>query len=137
MKVECIKNLCKEIPAKIYEGLQGYSVDSRFDIEVGQKSIVYGITIIKKHLWYLINIDNLPYLIYYPSALFKIIDSRLSRYWHVAESRDDEDSGAIIIKFGFKELVEDEFFYGEYLEDYPKNVEIFQKYIELMKKEYD
>ena len=137
MKVECIKNLCEEIPSKIYEGLHGYSADSKFDIELGQESIVYGITTIKKHFWYLIDVDDLPYPMYYPSALFKIIDGRLSRYWQVAEGQDDEDNSTPIIKFGFKELVEDEFFYGEYLEDYPKNLEVFQKYMELMKKEYD
>ncbi len=101
MKVECIKNICKEIPKEIYDGLHGYTMDTGFDIEVGQQSIVYGITTIKKHFWYLVDIDGLSHPLYLPSALFNIIDGRLSKYWIVAEGQDDEDHNAPIIQFGF------------------------------------
>lgn len=137
MKVECITNQFKNIPTSVYDGLYGYSSDTELPIEIGQQSVVYAITTIKKHLWFLVNVAGLAYPMYYPAHLFKITDGRLSKYWVAKERQDDYDNKASIIQIGFPELVADEFFYGEFLEDKPENVEIFKKYMDLMDKEFN
>ena len=136
MRVECITNQFKNIPKTVYDELYGYSFDTQLPIEIGQQSVVYGITTIKKHLWYLVEVEGLVYPLYYPCYLFKIIDGRVSKYWIAKEGQDDYDNKNPIIKFGFKELVEDEFFYGGYLENNPIIIAIFMKYKELMDNEF-
>jgi hypothetical protein len=136
MKVECATNKFKDIPKTVYDELYGYSFDTELPIEIGQQSVVYGITTIKKHLWYLVNVEGLADPMYYPCHLFKIIDGRLSKYWMAKEGQDYYDNNASIINFGFKEIVEEEYFYGELIEDNPINVSIFRKYKELMDREY-
>lgn len=137
MKVSCIKNSLKSIPSNVYEGLQGYSVETEFsELEIGQQFVVYGINTFKKYPWYLIKVEGLAYPMYYPAHLFKIIDGRLSKHWIVQEGQDDYDNEVQILEIGFKELVENKFFYGELIEDNSANNAIFNKYKALLDVEF-
>lgn len=137
MIVECISNRMRDIPKFVYDGLEGYNLKTELPIEIGQKSIVYGIITIKKNLWFLIDIKGLKYPMYYPSQLFKILDGRISKYWEIKEFIDRDDDNGKGLKFGFKELIDDEYFYGELLEDSQKNIEIFNKYRRIMIEEFN
>lgn len=143
MKIECIANSFKTLPISVYEGLHGFTRDTLFDeLEVGQQLVVYGINTFKKHLWYLVETQGLygtmyhPNPMYYPSHLFKIIDGKLSKYWIVKEGKDSYDNNAIIVNWGFPELVENEYFYNELIEDISENISIFKKYKKLMDFEF-
>ena len=113
-----------------------YNISSEFNVDIGQISTVYGILTIKKHLWYLVARDEMEGPMYYPSHLFEIIDGRISKYWFAKEGKDQYDNNTPIIQFGFKELVDDEYFYGELLEDNPVNEEVFKLYKTSMDNEF-
>lgn len=137
MKIECITNQFRDIPSSVYEGLYSFSSETEYvELDVGKQFVVYAITTIKKHVWYLVEVQGLSVPMYYPAHLFKITDGRLSKYWIVKEGQDDYDNKAHIVKIGFKELVEDDFFYGELLEDNPENIEVFKKYKKSMDNEF-
>jgi len=134
VKVECIQNNLKYIEKYVYEGL--FDSDTILPIEIGQQSIVYAIATIKRNLWYLVDVKWLRYPMYYPRQCFKIIDKRISKYWLIGESIDEYDDNAIGIKIGFNEIINDEYFYGELLEDNEHILEIFNSYRKKMIDEY-
>lgn len=105
----------KDVNPSIYQDLYGWKESTILPIDVGQKSVVYAIYRLNGSPWYLVNVTGLRYPMFYPAAIFSIVDSRLSKYWIIHQS--DEYSNSI--KIGFKEMVEDEYFYGEYIEDDP------------------
>jgi len=135
MKVECVSNHYKDIPPSVYESLHGFSSETELPIEIGHQSVVYAIKTFNKNLWYLIEVKGLIEPMYYPHQFFKIIDGRLSKYWLAKEEKDSYDNEASVIQFGFRELIEDEYFYGNLLEDDPMKIATFAKYKNLMNLE--
>lgn len=136
MKVKCVLNKLSDIPAQIYSGLEGWGADYELPIAIGQLSTVYAMKILKNHLWYLVEVEGLADPRYYPAYLFEIVDKRISRHWIVNDDIDEDNGNMKTVSFGFKELLEDPFFYGEFLEDDPKQEEIFARYKRLMDDEY-
>jgi hypothetical protein len=137
MIVECITNKLHDIPSFVYDGITGYDSKAELPIEIGQQSLVYGIATIKKSPWYLVDVKFLKYPMYYPSHIFKILDGRISKYWIIKEFYDDDDNGNKGLNISFKELVENEYFYGELLEDNQLNLHVWKKYQKLMKNEFN
>jgi hypothetical protein len=136
MIVECIENSFNRIDKNIYFEIEGYSSSTILPIDIGQKSIVYAISTINRCLWYLIDVEGLRYPMYYPKDCFKIIDGNISKYWSIKESIDYYSGNKLGIEIGFEEMINDEYFYGEMLEDNARNLEIFEKYRSKMIDEY-
>lgn len=137
MKVRCITNKFSEIPRYVYSDLHSYSSETVLPIDIGQESIVYAITTIKGYAWFMVDVDGIPDPMFYPADIFKVIDGRLSRYWIMGEGTDVYNNELKSHTIGFKELVENEYLYGEYLEEYPDSVQIFTRCIELMRNEFN
>ncbi len=140
MKVKCLYNTGKVLPEVYRENK--YDTDSEFQLTIGKEYVVYGIVTIKKYNWFLICEDNydgiyIYYPLYRPCHLFTITDGRISKYWIAKERIDDYDKGEKGIHFGFKELVEEEYFNGNLVEGYKREVEIFQNYKKRIDSEFD
>ena len=135
MKVECIQNKLKNIEESIYNDIFGFDSDSILPIEVGQQSIVYAIATINKNLWYLVDVYGLRYPMFYPRQCFKIIDSKLSKYWKIKETLDFYNNDTVGVIIGFEEFINNDLFYSELLEDNENIIEIFNNYKVKMLKE--
>ena len=119
-----------------YENLS-YTDETEFDeLEVGQQSVVYAIVIMNGTQWYLIDFEQLTHPMFYPKAFFKIEDWRISKYWVAKEQQDEYDNNNLVLNFSFPEFLDDEYFYGELLEDNPKQLAIFRKYQTLLRNEF-
>lgn len=139
MKVKCLFNTGKVLPKDVYKENR-YDEASEFQVTINMEYIVYGITTIKKYNWFLICDDTydgtyIYYPLYLPIHLFAIVDNQLSRYWLIKEGIDHYDNNEKILQLGFKELLEDEFFFGNLVEGYKREIKIFQDYKRLMDAE--
>ncbi len=135
MKVVCIQNNFQYIDKNIYQNL-GFDSDTVLPIEIGQQSIVYAITTIKNNFWYLVDVVGLRYPMYYPYQCFNIVDKRMSKYWQITELPDEYNDNKLGIFIGFNEMINDEYFYGELLEDNQNIIEIFNNYRKKMIEEF-
>ncbi|MEO6831171.1 MAG: hypothetical protein ABI378_02870 [Chitinophagaceae bacterium] len=137
MKIKFRFSCFDKIPTSVYGGLHGFSAETKIEeLEVGKQFVVYGINTIKRHLWYLIQDNQMIYPMYYPSALFEIIDGRLSSFWIARENLDDYDDNVKAIDIGIREIVENKYFYGELLEDNSEYKGIFDEYKKNIKNEF-
>jgi hypothetical protein len=139
MKVKYLFNTGKVLPKDVYKENK-YDEASEFQVTVNKEYIVYGITTIKKYNWFLICDDTydgtyIYYPLYLPCQLFTIIDGKISKYWLIKEGVDEYDHGERIIKFGFQELIEEEYFFGNLVEGYKREIKIFQDYKRLIDAE--
>jgi hypothetical protein len=139
MKIKCLYNTGKILPKDVYKD-NGYGEETEFQVIVNKEYNVYAITSIKKHNWFLIcdeNYDerNIYYPLYLPSNLFTITDGKISKCWIAGEGMDEYDTNEKIIQFGFRELIEDGYFYGKLVEGYQREIKIFQDYKKLIDEE--
>jgi hypothetical protein len=142
MKVKCITNKGDVLPLELFDNKSGYSARTEFQLIIEKEYVVYAITHIKKNVWFLVcdeaSVGNHReiYPQYLPSTLFEITDSRLSKYWQVGLEKDKYDSNRIVLAFGFKELLENEYFLGNLWEDSETEKNIFLKYKLSMDNEF-
>lgn len=104
MRVLCTANRGSHLSVKHL--LSGYSTASEFDLEIGKEYIVYGISLWKGLLAYLI-IGEGMYPQWYSSELFSISRSEIPPGWHFASRREDEGYDVTAV-CGYKELVNSE-----------------------------
>ena len=90
-------------------------------VTIGKEYVVYAIMYIENHPFYMICGDdydgqyvNYPEL--KPSALFEIIDDTLSKFWITDSKNNLKDYSGMKKDVGFKEMLENEFFYGNLLQ---------------------
>src|SRR3989339_1517063 len=123
MIIKCIDNTGRDLPLELFSH-RGWNKEMKFhEITIGKKYIVYAISYVEDHPFYMICGDdydgqyvNYPSLL--PSILFEIIDETKSKFW-VTETKDnlDFESGKNS-DVGFKEFLKDEYFYGKLVEGY-------------------
>lgn len=135
MKLLCIANTGAELPADFLDDAGGFGRDSAFDVTVGRHYVVYAITLKSGHIWYYLCDDRgLPYPVWYPSALFQVIDGRPSRFWifvHGSYARAGD------ILFAYPEWANDALAYYDRLSDRePIAVQTFNRYRQLIDREY-
>ncbi len=140
MKVKCLYNTGKGLPEVYRENK--YDTNSEFQVTINKEYFVYGITTIKKYNWFLICDDTYDgvygyYPLYLPCHLFTIIDGKISKYWIAGEGIDEYDKSERIIRFGFRELIEEKYFNGNLVEGYKREVGIFQNYKRIIDSEFD
>lgn len=121
MIVECIDNSGISLP-DILLSHQGWSRSMIFEqVTVGKSYIVYAIIHVKNIPCYMVCSDYFDgqYITYpslLPNSLFKTIQNLQSKFWQL--NQDSKD-------LGFKDMLYDKYFYGNLVEGYEKEVQIF------------
>jgi hypothetical protein len=142
MKVKCIENTGIALPKELIDDNSGYRNDSKFQLIIEKEYVVYAVTHIKKNVWFFICDEAANgkyggiYPKYLPAAFFEITDTRLSKYWECAMTKDEYDNNRLILTLGFKELLENEYFIGNLWEDSEPEREIFLRYKAIADKEF-
>jgi hypothetical protein len=141
MKIECVDNTGESISENLFS-LYGYSKEMVFlDITIGNIYIVYAIFTMKGEKWYLICTDsyngigwNFPSFL--PASLFKVIDDSISKYW-ISAYREDRysESKELVLNTGFPNIVNEDGFLSNLLEDGEREINLFKKYKHLIDSE--
>jgi len=124
MKIECCKLYSENLKEK-----NVFNNDLRDHFKIGLQLLVYGLTFNKNILYYYIFDED--HIFEVPSQLFKIIDSRVSKYWKLRI--DDENE----YKTLWPSLFYDEAFIENMMEREEKERKEFEELKILMEKEYD
>lgn len=127
MIVKCIANTGEGLSNLMLD--LGYSKESKFNILVEKNYVVYGISMWRNSLEYLVAEHETNAPIWCPAELFKVISKSLSIFWYFNfekyKNYKGEDSEKAF--WGYKELVENEDHYGDLLQDKPEALQIFKK----------
>jgi hypothetical protein len=138
MIVKCCNTTGEYLPSKLFS-YYGWTKEMDFHgITIGKEYIVYAILFIEDHPFYMICRDdydgqyiNYPSLI--PSILFDIVDEKKSKFWVTKTKNNINTDSSKNVDIGFKELFQNEYFYGNLVEGYEKEIKIFS----LIKKKID
>lgn len=133
MIVKCIANTGENLSQIMFD--LGYNKDYKFDIEIGKIYVVYGASMWKGSLEYLIAEKSTNTPIWCPAELFNVIHKTLSIFWHFNFEKYKNYNGHDSEKafWGYKELVEDADHYEGLLMKNINALEIFKK----RKAQYD
>ena len=136
MKVKCIHNTGQFLSSDLINGQYlGWNKEMEFvTITPNNLYIVYAISIINHHKFYMICCDdygNIDYPQILPYELFEVIEKEWSKYWHKKSPLPSESNYDI----GFKEYVEEPYFYGNLLEGYKRELDIFAHWKRLIDEE--
>jgi hypothetical protein len=104
MRVLCTTNRGSNLSVRHLKS--GYTASSEFDLEIGREYIVYGISLWKGLLAYLI-IGEGMYPHWYTSELFSISRSEVPPGWHFARRSEEEGYDTTAV-WGYEELVNSE-----------------------------
>lgn len=127
MIVKCIANTGQALSSKFID--LGYTKDYKFSIIVGQKYAVYGMSMWKGSLEYLISEKESENPIWCPAELFEVASHPVPIFWYFNFEKYTNYSGQTSEKafWGYKELVEIDEHYSDLLENKPETIEIFKK----------
>jgi len=108
MKVKCIGNRGSDLPTDIIP-VHG-TEQTEFGLEIGSVYTVYGMSIWKHTLNYLILAPDNPHPGFFPAELFEVIQPSLPRNWYFKHYRHHENPWirSLLALWGYRELIEDE-----------------------------
>lgn len=137
MKIRCIHNTGQFLNSDLLGRYDGWNEKMEFlSITPNNLYIVYAISIINNHKFYMICCDdydgiyiNFPRLL--PFELFEVTEKEWSKHWYKQSSIPSESD----YKIGFKEYVEEPYFYGNLLEGYKRELDIFAHWKRLIDEE--
>ena len=133
MKVQCISNLAKSLPQELIN-LKNYNINKEFNVTINEKYTIYAMGLASNNIWYAISLyDTQGHTIWYPSQLFSIIDSRLSKYW-IFSIKEFPLFERVI--WAFPEWADEMSYYDKLVDGEEEEVEIFKKYKLLMDIEF-
>jgi len=121
MIVKCIDNTGINLPEDLLVHY-GWNKSMIFEeITIGKTYVVYAIIHVKNIPCYMVcsDIFDGQYITYpslLPHSLFKTVQDKYSKFWYSKEDSKD---------VGFKEVLQDEYFYGNLVEGYEKEVQMF------------
>ena len=134
MLIKCIYNKKIHLP----KDCSSPSNDPEWDfrLKLGENYIVYAMTIYSGYVWYYVCEHEFPsYPKWKPSPLFEVIDGSISKYWIYSfildREIDYEDT-----TWAYPEWANEPYPYYDKLSDGEEEVEIFNKYKELMDLEF-
>jgi hypothetical protein len=137
MKIKCIYNNFADVPNGSTSGDANYTNDSDFYLDIGREYTVYGMTVKGGLIWYYICdrcFSSFPR--WKPASFFRVMDSRLSRYWIYSFKKFDNYPQAYPI-ITFPEWAnEHPDFYDRLTDKDEYEVEVFKSYKELMDLEF-
>lgn len=130
MKIRCIANSGSFFPENYLDPKRGYTKDIQLPLTIGKEYVVYAFSERQEKIWYYICDDNeMYYPIRTPAPLFEIVDDRVSQYWRVKFYPNG------LLRFAFKEWVNDDNFYDRLTDMEEEEVLIFERVKELMDAE--
>lgn len=135
---KCKYNSGHYLDSALFEKYYGWHDQMIFnELTIGRSYIIYAILKIENYKFYMICGDdydgiyiNYPQIL--PSELFEITNNNRSKYWIDSQKTHSNSN----YRIGFKEFVEEEFFYGNLVEGYEREINIFQKWKSLIDEEY-
>ncbi|KKP35071.1 MAG: hypothetical protein UR26_C0009G0004 [candidate division TM6 bacterium GW2011_GWF2_32_72] len=127
MKVKCIANTIAGLSQKTIE--LGYSSETKFKIQVGETYTVYGMSMWKNSLDYLISEKETNNPAWYPAELFEVIYNLLPIIWYFNFERYKNYKGEDSEKafWGYKEMIADPEHYANLVEGKQEAIDIFNK----------
>ena len=106
----------------------GFSKKTSFEVSLDKEYIVYGISIWRKIIFYLIYDDNqLPN--WYPSEIFKISNSSIPNNWKFAINKNSDEYSVVAV-LGYQELTDIDGYYVELIERDKTALEIFANVVQ-------
>jgi hypothetical protein len=123
MRVNCVSNSGKNLSKKALSG--GNTTETKFNLDVGQTYMVYGISLWEDNVLYYFLIgkdENLPS--WYPSELFETSDSLLPFEWYYNHLGYNETSMVTDI-WGYKELALEPNHLTELIEREKESIKVF------------
>lgn len=138
MKIRCITNHGNELPDHYLDTQAGLTANSIFPVTIGKVYIVYGISFRKDQVFYCIcdddyeAMDGLYYPNFWPSPIFDIENSKVSRYWRFGFTPDHRDHLAII---SYDEWINDPYYYDRLTDREEKGTIQFLRYKALIDNE--
>lgn len=134
MKILCIANRGKALPPQYLDPRIPRGPESEFFVTVGRTYLVYALRFLSNQVWYYIDDDHRGwYPIRKPAPLFKVVDSRLSKYWGVRVSESDRGSDVLI---AFEEWLSVPGFYDRLTDREDKEVGMFKERKQSMDEEF-
>lgn len=132
MKIKCVFNTGKDIPAEI---LANYtSLNSSIPLVIGKEYTVYALSEYYQSTWYCICDETYTYYpMWIPAPFFELADNRISRYW-VFTFKEDREKNRFF--FGFPEWANQIDFYDNLTDGNQKEVQIFKAYKKNMDLEF-
>lgn len=109
---------------------------------IGEELTVYGMSFKLGICEYFFNDRRVGYLTRYPALFYDIVDDRMSRYWHMkyytqqSEIRPKFGAGYPVTWIMFKEWIEEESFWQNYLDSKPRELAIALERIAQMDAEF-
>lgn len=127
MIVKCIANTGEGLSQIMLD--LGYSKDYKFNVELEKIYVVYGMSMWKDSLEYLVSEISTGDPVWCPAELFSIVHNTLSVFWHFNFERYKNYNAPDSQKafWGYKELVEDADHYEGLLMKNLEVLEIFKK----------
>jgi hypothetical protein len=142
MKIKCCFNKLSDLKnEKVRDWVKSNwtSPDENEPIDIlviGKEYCVYGIVFWDNvPMYYICEEEKDDYPVPTYSGFYKVIDSRLSKYWQLGV--DVLDDGRHCSEIVFKEWKEEEMFYEKLLDGEEREESVFKKYKKLMDREFE
>lgn len=128
MKIKCIANSGKDLPADCLRPVWGITENKEFAIVIGKTYVVYAFTFLLGYVWYYICDETYSfYPVWNPAPLFTISDHRLSRFWQFNHFiGNSADQTHMIV--AFPEWANDRLYYDRLTSGVVEAVKVFEHY---------
>jgi len=123
MLVKCIVDSGKKLPKECIA--LGYTSDSKIDLVLEEKYVVYGICLWRGKLHYLVY-DECETSSWYPCLIFALEDNKMPDIWRF-RFINDADKYSVQAVFGYPELVDSESHFDDLMERDGQALAIFSK----------
>ncbi|MDP4504663.1 hypothetical protein [Nonomuraea turcica] len=129
MRVRALSTSGKALPPAMLDDIWGLTPDADYPLTTGKEYIVYAITVAKDAFWYyILDDDERPYPIWYPSPLFEVTDGTPSSRWvvsYVPPGPLTPDAGSSLI--AFREWAMDHLYYERLVDGDEQAVAAFRR----------
>lgn len=133
MKIKCKSNSKLDIDPHILKSRD--FGEEPIPLVVGKLYTVFSVFEFMDSVWYAVCDEFFNgYPSIYPYTLFELVDSRVSRHWHVSVNNINDAKPTL--ELSFPEWLDDPFFYNSLIDGESKSVQIFSDYKLLMDLEF-
>lgn len=124
MIVRCVANSGMDLPTVNLDPRSGYDRSTEFPLTLGREYPVFGLTVFLGTAWYyILDDDGNSWPIWFPSALFDVVDGTLPASWIVGHFRLGGEEQYTILSF--PEWATDYNFYERLLDRDPDTERVF------------
>jgi hypothetical protein len=124
MRVQCVFRHGDRIPEQLLA--LGNTPDSRFNVTHGHEYMVFGISLWRGVVHYLLLNDETKRPDWFPAQLFQVTDARLPSTWFYAYWTNSSDNGLTAV-WGYYELTENRKHYVDLIERESEAMRVFER----------